>query len=70
MEKFIDVIEAAELLHLTPKALRLKVARRQVPFRRLGKLIRFYPQELEKYMSTLAGCGVAEAAAKIEEHAA
>jgi excisionase family DNA binding protein len=70
VQKYMTVTEAAELLHVTPKALRLKVARRQVPFRRFGKLIRFSALELEKYMTALGGCDAEEALTRIVDSAA
>lgn len=40
MQRYLTIDEAAAILNLTPKAARLKVARRELPFVRMGRLIR------------------------------
>jgi excisionase family DNA binding protein len=71
MQKYLTIPEVREILGLkTDKAVRLKVARRELPFVRLGRLIRIPSVELEKYLSGLTGCDAAEASARIEERAA
>ena len=57
----LDVPHGAAFLGVTPRALRARVARHQVPFRKMGGRVVFVRSELEKFIETLEGCTVAEA---------
>ena len=57
----ISIKEAAVLLGWSEKALYHRVARQQIPYRRIGSLIRFRPQELSDYLDRLPGVSVDEA---------
>ena len=53
--------EASAFLGLTQKALRQKVFKRTVPFRKDGRKIVFIRRELEAHVDDLPGCTPAEA---------
>ena len=55
------VSDAAKLLGDTEKAIRQRVARREVPFRKLGGRVIFLRDELEAFFRGLPGCSSAEA---------
>ncbi len=57
----LNVVEAAHLVGMTPKAIRQRIARRTLPFRKLGGRIIFFKNELEEFMRDLPGCSVEEA---------
>jgi hypothetical protein len=62
--EWLDVAGATRLLGLkSEKALRARVARRQVPFKRLGARIIFSRAELYDFIEKLEGCRVGEAVA-------
>ena len=65
--EWLDVKNAARLLGLTEKAVRARVARRQVPFRRLGGRVLFNRHELGQWLEKLDGCGVGEALTNASE---
>ncbi len=48
-ERVLTVKEAAERLGLTQKALRRKLDKKQVPYLKLGKLVRFDPEKLMQW---------------------
>lgn len=55
-QEVLDVAACAALLGMTEKAIRLRVDRRQLPFRRFGRRIIFLRSELLRYLDTLPGC--------------
>lgn len=57
----LDVRSAAQWLGCSDKALRARVARRVIPFRRDGGRILFLRSELEKFAASLPGCHLEEA---------
>ncbi len=57
----LDMRSGAAFLGNTEKAARGLVARRLIPFRRLGGRIYFVRAELETYIASLDGCGLDEA---------
>jgi len=61
--EWLDVAGAATFFGLTPKSVCARVARRQLPFRRLGSRILFSRAELIEFLDKLGGCFVAEAIA-------
>ena len=65
----LDVQAAAELLGCSPKTLRARVARRLVPFRRLGGRVLFKRAELLEFIDALDGVSVNDALTNIKAHA-
>lgn len=64
--ELLDVATAAALLGTTPKGVRARIARRTIPFKRLGGRLVFLRHELENFIETLDGCSVSEARANLE----
>ena len=62
----LDVATAAALLGTTPKGIRARIARRTIPFKRLGGRLVLLRHELENFVETLDGCSVSEARANLE----
>jgi len=60
---YLSVAETAVLLGLTEKAVRARVARHQLPFRRLGHRVIFQRAELLDFIIKLQGCSLGEALA-------
>ena len=56
---------AAEMLDSTPGAVYQLVARRTIPFRKLGGRVIFLKDELEAFLLALPGCRPDEAAANV-----
>ena len=56
-----DVPGAAEFLGTTEKAVRQRVARRMIPFRKWGGRLLFVTAELESFVNSLPGCTLEEA---------
>lgn len=52
---------AAEFLGTTEKAVRQRVARRAIPFRKWGGRICFIKAELDTFLASLPGCTLEEA---------
>ena len=52
---------AAALLQKTPKAVYADVARRRIPFKKLGGRVIFLRSELEEFIKNLPGVSVEEA---------
>lgn len=61
MSEVLDVRGAADLLGCTPKAIRKRVERRMIPFRRWGGRLLFRTTELESFIAALPGCTLEEA---------
>ena len=61
----LDIASASQLLGCTQKMLRARVARRVVPFRKLGGRIVFRRAELEQFIDGLPGVTVAQAQANL-----
>lgn len=66
MKKYLTIAETAQKLGVSEKAIRARVARRQIPFRRFGSRIMFSEMEIDEFLSALSGCDVAEAIAAAE----
>ncbi|HIE14327.1 TPA: DNA-binding protein [Candidatus Bathyarchaeota archaeon] len=49
MQGFINIHEASKLLRVSPRFLYEEVRRGNVPFIRIGRLLRFDPQEVLDY---------------------
>jgi excisionase family DNA binding protein len=67
MKAYITIAEAAPSLGLTEKALRQRIFRGQVPYRKLGRRVLLSAEELAKFMKTLPGTTAEEAVAAVEE---
>lgn len=63
----LDVRSGAAFIGGTEKQLRALIARRRVPFRRLGGRIIFLREELASWMAGLPGCTPAEARQNLGE---
>jgi excisionase family DNA binding protein len=63
VSEILDVPGAAKLLGLTERSIRARVARHQLPFRRLGGRIIFRRAELLDFLEKLDGVGLGEALA-------
>ena len=57
----LDIAHGAAFLGVTQRALRARVARHQVPFRKMGGRVVFVRVELEEFVSSLDGCSITEA---------
>ena len=57
----LDVEHGAAFLGISKRALRARVARHQIPFRKMGRRVVFVRRELEKYIEALEGCPLSEA---------
>src|SRR5438309_3738149 len=62
---YVTVAEAAPSLGLTEKALRQRIFRGQVPYRKLGQRVLIPADELEKFLAVLPGTTTAEAVAAV-----
>ena len=66
-KQFLKVSEAAELLGITQKAARHRIARGELPYRRWGKRLIIPLKELEAFLQQLPGQGTQEALVRVEE---
>jgi len=57
----LTVRTVAALLGSTEKGIRARVARRVIPFRRMGGRITFIRSEVEQWLAALDGCTLQEA---------
>ena len=57
----LDVASTASFLGVTEKAVRARVARRLIPFRKWGGRIVFLRTELMEFLESLPGCDLANA---------
>jgi excisionase family DNA binding protein len=48
----IDIYEASDLLGLKVSRLRMAVFRREIPYRKIGGLVRFVPNELKEWVNS------------------
>jgi excisionase family DNA binding protein len=51
MDKLLTWDEAAERLGTTPRHVRRLVFERRIAYRKLGRYVRFHPDDLEEYIS-------------------
>ena len=65
----LDVREGAAFVGISEKAMRGKVERRLIPFRRMSGRIIFIRSELEAWLDSLEGCLLDEALANVKERA-
>jgi excisionase family DNA binding protein len=59
--RFVSLSKAANYLGLTEKALRKRVERREIPFRRAGRKLVFDLLELDQWFANLPGTTLQEA---------
>ena len=67
MAKYLKVAEAAPILGITQKAVRQRIARGELPYRRWGRRVLIPAQELESFLEALPGKTAKEAVAAVEE---
>jgi len=67
VKKYLTISEAAEPLGLSVKALRQRIFRGQIPYRKLGRRVLIPADELEKFLTALPGKTADEAVAAVEE---
>lgn len=66
LPRVLYVNGAAHLLGNTPKAVRNQVARKLIPFHRLGGRVIFLRDELESFLAGLPGCTPQEAVSNVQ----
>ena len=66
LKKVLSFEEAKAILNIEDKALRQRIYRCQVPYKRWGGRIVFFRDELEQFLATLPGVSVQEAVARVE----
>jgi excisionase family DNA binding protein len=57
METLIDITELERITSIKVETLRKKVAHKEIPFVKIGRLVRFSPGEIERWVE---GCTVRE----------
>jgi excisionase family DNA binding protein len=65
--KYLKVAEAAPILGITQKAVRQRIARGELPYRRWGRRVLIPAQELESFLEALPSKTAKEAVAAVEE---
>ena len=65
MKTYITIAEAAPALGLTERALRQRIFRGEVPYRKLGRRVLLSAEELERFMNALPGTTAEAAAATV-----
>jgi excisionase family DNA binding protein len=51
MEKLLTLAEVAERLNTTPRHVRRLVAERRIAYRKLGRYVRFHPDDVDEYVA-------------------
>jgi excisionase family DNA binding protein len=51
MDRLLTWDEAAERLNTTPRHVRRLVSERRIAYRKLGRYVRFHPDDLEEYIA-------------------
>ncbi len=67
MKNYLTVAQVAPPLGLTEKAVRQRIARGQLPYKKLGRRVLIPADELEKFLAALPGRNADEAVAAVEE---
>jgi excisionase family DNA binding protein len=67
VKKYLTVAEAAPVWGLTEKALRQRIFRGQVPYRKFGKRVLIPVDEVDKFFAALPGRTAHEAMAAVGE---
>ena len=58
--RYLPVAKAAEYLGMTPKALRCRVDRGTIPYRKIGGRLAFDRRELDRFIAESPGLSAAE----------
>ena len=64
---FFTVAAVAALLSVTPKAVRQRISRGELPYRRWGRRILIPAVELEEFLAALPGQSARQAVSAVEE---
>ncbi len=64
--KNLTVAEAAERLGITERAVRQRINRKQLPFRRMNRRVFVPEDDLNRFLEALPGCSVEEALEEME----
>jgi excisionase family DNA binding protein len=64
--QYLSVVSAAEVLSCTPKAVRQRIARGELPYRRWGRRVLIPVAELEEFLAALPGKSARQAVAAVE----
>ena len=67
VKTYLTISEAAGPLGLSEKAVRQRIFRGQIPYRKLGRRVLIPAEELERFLAALPGKTAAEAVAAVEE---
>jgi excisionase family DNA binding protein len=51
MEKLLTLAEVAERLNTTPRHVRRLVFERRIAYRKLGRYVRFHPDDVDEYVA-------------------
>ena len=65
--RFFGVVETAQILGITERAVRKRIARGELPYRRWGRRVLISAHELEVFMEALPGRNATEALIAAEE---
>ena len=63
----MDVAAGAAFLGISERALRARIARRQIPFRRFHGRVVLVRSELEAFINRLRGCSLDDALSKVHD---
>lgn len=66
-QRYLTVQEAAAKLGLTVQGVYKRIARNQVPYRKMGGRVRIPEKDLDEFMAGLPGCSVDRARDMLEE---
>lgn len=70
MKKLLTIAQVSTLLGMSPKSIRQRVYRRQIPFRRWGSRILFLEDEVAEFIQSLPGIGPDEAERRVDGYGA
>jgi excisionase family DNA binding protein len=57
MEGYLTIFEVADLTKLSVATLRRYVRKREIPFKKIGRRVRFSPREIEAWVENDGRCG-------------
>jgi excisionase family DNA binding protein len=67
MTRYLTIEETAQRTGSTPKAIRNRIARRQLPYRKLGRRVLIPEEDLKIFFEALPGRTAQEAVEAVEE---